>query len=280
MAERVLGVMIPDSINPVHAENASRIERLAAHAGFSVLVMNAGGKRSGEEQCLQEMLSAGVSGVCTMSVSTGAHEIYTNLPIPAVLIGSRTTVPELDYVVLDDYHAAYLVVQKLVERRLTRIAFLSYKRAQGYSAIDRENGFFKAVKRNTDTTLSIVVEDLPSEELRDSFLAAKKLMTLPTPPNAIVAQNDFIAYGAMQALSEMQITPGKDAAVIGFDDLLYSGLPKMSLSTVTNQGDPLPDRAFALLMRRLASPGPHGRCGIVLAPHLIYRKSFSGVFPC
>lgn len=280
MAERILGVMIPDSINPVHAENASRIERLAARAGFSVEVMNAFGTRAGEEQCLNKLLDQGAAGICTMSVSTGAHALYEDLPIPAVLIGSRTVVPTLDYVVLDDYHAAYLVVQKLVECRLTRIAFLSYKRAQGYSAVDRANGFFKAVKRNEDTTLTIVVEDLPSEALRDSFMATKKLMALPTPPNAIVAQNDFIAYGAMQALDELNIKPGKDVAVIGFDNLLYSGLPKMRLSTVSVWGKPLPDRAFDLLLSRLNAPGPHGRCGIVLAPQLLYRKSFMGVPSC
>lgn len=276
----VIGVMIPDSINPVHAENASNIERVALRAGFEVRVVNALGKRVGEEQCLDELLSAGVSGICTMSVSTGAHALYENSPVPVVLIGSRTVVPSLDYVVLDDYHAAYLVVEKLVRCKKTRIAFLSYKRAQGYSAIDRANGFYKAVHRNGDPSLTIVVEDLPSEELRASFFATKKLMELPEPPTAIVAQNDFIAYGALQALDELDLQPGRDVAVIGFDNLLYSQLPKMPLSTVSVMGRTLPERAFDLLLRRLHTPGPHGRCGIVLAPRLIYRNSFTGVEPC
>ena len=206
--------------------------------------------------------------------------LYEKAPIPAVLLGSRTESCGLDYIVLDDYHAAFLVVSRLASCRHRRIAFLSYPGAQGYSALDRMNGFRKAVKRQGESQFEISIRTLPSEQLAVSCAETAKLLALPERPTAIVAQNDYIAYGALQAVSEAGLAVGRDVAVIGFDDLEYSWLSKISLSSVACEGPNLAARGFALMQRRLIEQGRAGRCGILLAPRLVFRRSFSGEPVC
>ena len=281
MERPALGVIIPGLENPMHSERALRVRRLAKERGCDVCIENAAERESGEADCIKNLLARGIKGLIAMPASAASHTLYENLPMPAVLLGSRTESPALDYVVLDDYHAAYLVASRLFDCGRCRIAFLACPRAQGYAAADRLNGFQKAVRRQPDGERSrFILQPLSSERLTESCSAARALLRLPEPPTAIVAQNDYIAYGAMQAISEAGLIAGKDVAVVGFDDLLFSRLPKLRLSSVAAAGAPLPDRALLLLLRRLAEPSRAGRCGIVLAPRLALRATFPGEPPC
>lgn len=286
MPERTLGAVIPNNENPVHAEAAERLERLCRAAGFGFKLESAGADTEAASpdgahgRCIERLLSGGVSGIFALSAPVERQRLYEKVPVPTVLLGSRTESQTLDYIVLDDYHAAFLVVSRLARCRHKRIAFLSFPGAQGYSALDRMNGFRKAVKRQGESQFDIRIATLSSERLADSCAAAAALLAQPEPPTAIVAQNDFIAYGALQAVSEAGLTVGRDVVVIGFDDLEYSSLPKLGLSSVACEGPNLSTRGFMLMQRRLAEGRCAGRCGILLAPRLVFRKSFTGETPC
>ena len=281
MERPVLGVIMPGIENPMYGERALRVRRLAEARGYDVCIEDAAENARGEAGCVERLLERGVKGLIAMPASGITHGLYENLPVPAVLLGSRTESPELDHVVLDDYHAAYLVVSRLALCGRRRIAFLACPQSQGYAAADRLNGCQKAVKRQPEGERSqFILRPLASERLAESYAAARALLTLPEPPNAIAAQNDYIACGAMQAIFEAGLRAGKDVAVVGFDDMLLSRLPKLRLSSVAASGAPIADRAFSLLLRRLTEPARAGRCGLVLAPRLICRETFSGEPPC
>lgn len=271
-----IGIIVPASNNPGYAEYAACIRKVAESAGFAALTCFAPAHPSHEEACVQELLDAGVSGICTMPVSVNAHALYEHLPVPVVLMGSRTTVPSLDYVVLDDYHAAFLVEERLSACSCKRIAFLSCAKTPGYSAIDRSNGLSRAVRRNPDLELDILQQDLPTESQEAAYDTVRQLMGQTVSPNAIVAQNDFLAYGALAALKDLGIRPGQDVAVMGFGNLPDSSLPEISLSSVTVVGKPMPERAFELLCYRLSGEPRRGRKSIILAPRLVFRESFRG----
>lgn len=45
-----------------------------------------------------------------------------------------------------------------------------------------------------------------------------KLMSRRRPPTAVWLMSDEMAFGALQALRELGLAPGRDVSVIGFDD--------------------------------------------------------------
>ena len=49
---------------------------------------------------------------------------------------------------------------------------------------------------------------------------------------AIAGQNDMMAFGAIDALQEARIHVPKDVSVIGCDNIFYSGIRRMSLTTI------------------------------------------------
>lgn len=99
-----------------------------------------------------------------------------------------------------------------------RIGFISgpakYKplvdRYAGYCAVLMEHG------------LPIVPEYVsPNRDRRHikGYLEMKYLMELPERPTAVFTVSDRSAFGALQALREMGISPGRDVGLIGCDNI-------------------------------------------------------------
>ena len=81
--------------------------------------------------------------------------------------------------------------------------------------------------------------ELPDEYVRDGdFSSASgyretcELLALAEPPTAIVAASDLMALAALQAVWESGRRPGRDVAVVGFDDLEAAALAHPPLTTI------------------------------------------------
>jgi LacI family transcriptional regulator len=81
--------------------------------------------------------------------------------------------------------------------------------------------------------------DLPDEYVRggdfssaSGYREACALLALPKRPTAIVAASDLMALAALQAIREVGLEPGRDVAVVGFDDLEAAALAYPPLTTI------------------------------------------------
>ncbi|MBV7315271.1 LacI family DNA-binding transcriptional regulator [Shewanella sp. NIFS-20-20] len=104
------------------------------------------------------------------------------------------------------------------------------------------------------------------------FIAANRLLSMRhhQPFNAIFAGSDLIAIGVMQALQRHGLTPGKDVAVVGFDDLPFARFTSPPLTTVRQNtqlaGEALVD---SLINRIKGDPST----AITIATELMVRQS-------
>jgi LacI family transcriptional regulator len=64
------------------------------------------------------------------------------------------------------------------------------------------------------------------------YAAATSLLALPNPPDALFCASDLMAIGAMRAIDEAGLVPGKDVAVVGFDDIEAADLLRPRLTTL------------------------------------------------
>jgi len=101
------------------------------------------------------------------------------------------------------------------------------------------------------------------------------LLALPEPPTAIVAASDLMALAALQAIWESGRRPGRDIAVVGFDDLEAAALAHPPLTTIRQDREALgalaATRALELIERPGAVPGM-----TVLPVELVVRASSTG----
>jgi LacI family transcriptional regulator, galactose operon repressor len=100
------------------------------------------------------------------------------------------------------------------------------------------------------------------------------LLALREPPTAIVAASDLMALAALQAIRDAGLQPGRDVAVVGFDDLEAAALAHPPLTTIRQDRQELGTVAATRAVELIDAPGtsPHDT---VLPVELVVRASSS-----
>jgi len=130
----------------------------------------------------------------------------------------------------DDYQGARMAVDYLIKKGHTRIALIcgsvdsvpAHKRMMGYqSALMEHNlGFIPEYVKTGNWHYD------------DGYGNCMELLDLPTPPTAIFSMSDFMAVGALRALTERNLKVPEDIALHGFDNLQMASYTNPPLSTV------------------------------------------------
>ena len=104
------------------------------------------------------------------------------------------------------------------------------------------------------------------------YTAGKQLLTLATPPTAIVASNDQLAVGAMRAALERGLRIPTDISIVGFDD---TELARSIFPRLTTVRQPLAElgRTSVSLLNRLIDGQRTEALRIELATRLVVRES-------
>ncbi len=82
------------------------------------------------------------------------------------------------------------------------------------------------------------------------YQCARDLLALDAPPTAIVASNDLMAFGAVQAAREAGLRIGVDLSITGFDDIAMASTVSPALTTVRQPSYDMGEAAVDLLFRR------------------------------
>jgi DNA-binding LacI/PurR family transcriptional regulator len=108
------------------------------------------------------------------------------------------------------------------------------------------------------------------DDLARGRAAAGRLLDGPEPPTAFVCVSDTIALGAWTEITSRGLTPGRDAAVIGFDD--SSAAAAIGLTSIAQPLDEVADACLVALGKLLAKrTSRHDH--VLLKPRLVHRAS-------
>jgi DNA-binding LacI/PurR family transcriptional regulator len=82
--------------------------------------------------------------------------------------------------------------------------------------------------------------------------AMEGLLARPRRPTAVFAISDEMAFGAMRALRQHGLTPGRDVSIVGYDGHELADL--LDLTTVVQPVEELGVRGAQLMLERLLDP--------------------------
>lgn len=264
----------PDSpLSPFFYEAVSGALRAAKEKGWMISIL--GFKDRAEElSLLQKAVTQHlVDGVLLFDPQEGDPRFpLLKGKLPFVVIG-RTDNPEIHTVDNDNVEAAKLATQHLIRLGHKRIAFvhipLSY-----FTAKDRLEGYKQAL---TEAKLPFRKEFLVEADgyygVEAGYRAMLTLLEkLKEPPTAVLAMDDTLALGCIQAAAERGLKVPNDLAVVGFNDSAFSVHCEPPLTTVRIFSETLAYYAVDMLLRLVQ--------GEVVAPkrltvptQLIVRKS-------
>jgi LacI family transcriptional regulator len=123
--------------------------------------------------------------------------------------------------------------------------------------------------------------ELPEELLRQGDFSSASgyretcaLLALAPRPTAIVAASDLMALAALQAIRDAGLEPGRDVAVVGFDDLEAAALAHPPLTTIRQDRQELGTLAATRAIELIENPDVTPQA-TVLPVELVVRGSSS-----
>ena len=211
----VIALVIPDIENPYFTQLARGAEDAAQKAGYSVVLCNTDSQVEKEATYLEIAISEHMAGVILAAASPETNlDVLMAAGRPVVAV-DRGTEYNIDGVVMDNRTAGKAATDALARAGYRRIACITGPE-QIETAYERAEGYRQALAR-------CCPEQDPTELLRYSTFRVdggrqtmEELLALPEPPDALVAGNNLLGVGAIQVLTEHDLTPpAVGVAVIG-----------------------------------------------------------------
>lgn len=255
---RLLALLVSDIANPFYPQLARSVEQEAKRLDYTVVICNTGDRPAETRRYLERLLDQGLDGVVHASVSADEDVLYDLLPDRRRIVFTNRPPRELEasYVVSDNVGGAEDLTRYLLAKGHRRIGFIAGP-AFATNAVARVEGFRRAMAAAGDADPLVAEGDFSATHGGKTALA---WCDSAAPPTAMIAVNDSVALGAMEALTDRGLDVPGHVALAGFDGTRLAASPLVDLTTVDQHIDRMGRRAVRLLVRQLGRrTGAHPR---------------------
>jgi DNA-binding LacI/PurR family transcriptional regulator len=261
----LLGVML-DVRNPFHAELVEEVHVEASGAGYEVVLSTLTRDR-GEEQAVETLLDFRCEALILLGPDSPATFLdRLAAQVPCVAVGRLVRDAQVDVVRSADDVGVTAALQHLIDLGHTRIAFVDG--GKGAVAAVRRRGYRRAMRR-----AGLAAQVVPSDHTEAGGLRAGRALVAETDrPTAVVASNDRLAVGVLDAFLRAGVDVPGDVSVVGYDDSTLARLAHIDLTSVNQDAPAQAVNAVLMAVSRL-DEGRTSRSEMVLVPHLVVRSS-------
>jgi LacI family transcriptional regulator len=275
---KTIGIIIPEIVHHFFATVISGIEHVANDKGYNVIVCLSD-ESFDKEVINMEMLANGSIDGFIMSLSKETqqrkdfHHIseVINQGMPVVLFDRVTNDVLCDKVIIDDKLAAYNAVESLINNGMKKIGLIT---TVDYVSVGklRTDGYLQALQNHgilRDEKLIVKIEDIENCSNQIEELLGESGV------DSIFAVNELFAVTAIKAAKKLKMNVPEDIAVIGFTDGIISTYSSPSITTVSQNGIKMGNKAAQMLIERLESEDEDNEQYIteVIETHLVQRES-------
>ncbi|MDN5204965.1 LacI family DNA-binding transcriptional regulator [Fulvivirgaceae bacterium BMA10] len=272
-----IGVVVPEITSHFFAAIISGIQDILNASGYNIIMCQSNESYREEIKIIENLSSVRVDGfLIAPSSKTRKLDHFVKLKnsgVPIVIFDRDCQGLDVDKVLLDDYDGAFQAVDYLVKSGCKKVAHLGGSLSLSTS-IHRRQGYIDALKSNNLSVRDDHIFHTKGFKHSDGIRAAKSLLKLKDPPDAIFAVNDRIAIAAMYVAKMYGFKIPEDISIIGFDDEPHSSYFTPSLSTVRQPAYSIGLLSARILLQNLSNP--HDSPGFrreIFRPELIIRDS-------
>ena len=260
-----IAIISPSVNNPYHTAIITGIERAALANGYMTMVFNTYWNPHTELAILKKLDRRKIAGIIYAMnplQAERAREISHHTPV--VAIGDIVSDLGIDTVDINHFNAGCIVAEDLIGMGHKHIAYLTtalndahisrVRRCEGLQDTYRRlcpEGSVRVFCKDNKYEQEIQSVDIELESGRELAYACMKDPSI----TAIVAINDMVGFGVLDALLEAGCRVPEDYSLCGFDNIFPSRFQRMQLTTVdhatVNQGA----RAFHLLKEKMEDIG-------------------------
>jgi DNA-binding LacI/PurR family transcriptional regulator len=249
----IIGMIISDVSNPFFPAVVKGAEDTAFMNGYRLFLCNSDNNFLKEETYLRELQTYLPSGLIIMTSDINGSpklaEAYRDAGTAVVYVDRLPYAWTGDTVTSMNEQGSYEATKYLIGRGHTRIAMISGP-SQLTNSGERVAGFNRAMVEAKRAVPSEYIQEGDFNK-ESGYDKAKLLLRLTPRPSAIFAANDLLAFGALNAIRDLNLRCPEDVSVIGFDNLDLAEFVTPTLSSVEQAGYKLGALAAQAIMDRV-----------------------------
>ena len=251
---KVIGVIIPEIVHHFFATVISGIEAMANNHGYTFIICMSNESLDKEVINMEMMANGSIDGfIISLSKETqfkaDFHHINEVMSqgMPVVMFDRVTNEVLCDKVIIDDKLAAYDAVQHLIKSGKSKIAIVT---TQDYVSVGklRTDGYIKALLDNNlpyDENLVVRINDIENCETKIEALLKQGAI------DAVLAVNEVFAVTIIKKAKKIGVNVPSDLSVIAFTDGIISQYSTPTITTVSQNGFKMGQKAAKMLIDQI-----------------------------
>lgn len=236
---RQIGMVVADALNPYYNTLYTAFDQVATQNGYMTLLVNNRSRPGNDGAVLASLVAqrtdaivifGGLADLC--EPDSAYTELITRLgaQVPLIL-GSKMYDEHFSSVSVDHKHSMDLALEHLISLGHRDIGFI-YAGERFYGTRDKLLRFRKIMERRGLPVREEWLIEVPKYNAPSGQEGIDRLMQLPNHPTALVAINDTVAAGMLQALNRHGVRVPEEMSIIGFDNIFLTNLTTPTLSAV------------------------------------------------
>ena len=279
----LIGLIVPDVQNEVHAIFAKSIGECCAGHGYQMVLSNTEEDPDLELSNIRALAEVRCAGAVVMLTSHPRRETLKLLKeFPIVQILRRHVVLNSDWIGIDDRTAMALATGHLIELGHTRIGYVGGL-TEVNTGTDRLAGYRGTLEKHGlpfDDAIALT----GSVRARFARDAVSQLLRREPRPTAIITAGARVMLGVMEGIETLGLRVPEDISVVGYTDPPWLRGWGPGVTSVTAPFREIGLAAGQLLMQRMAerrseASGSLSPVSSMFAPSIVIRGSTTAVAP-
>jgi LacI family transcriptional regulator len=277
---KTVGILMPDMTSPFFTsivfEACETLENRQYHVIVSSLSRNAETERS----CFKLFLDMGLSGIIVVARFSRTLEYMKSIlggKLPIALAACSTDDPEIRYVSIDHRKAMYSGTEYLIDLGHRKIYFIGANSSIVANS-KRVEGFIAAIRANNIPVRNCKIL-YTAVNRAGGYSAALELIDSDDLPTAIIAANDYVAFGVMEAFKKKSLRIPEDISLLGFDNIETSSYSSIGLTTIQQPCHEIGGIAVDMLLNQIEHKDQIDRKHVIVDSPLIIRDTCRRVVP-
>lgn len=249
---KTIGVIIPDIQSPFFSEAVKYIEREVKKRNYNMLLCCSYWNVEEDLKYIRLLRTKGIDGLIIALAGDSERngilvDTLNDCGMPFISLDRWVEGLQCARVSIDHNMGGYIATKYLIEKGHTKIGCITGAMSS-YTARRREKGYRQAM---LEAGLPIKEEWIyeGDYQFQGGYDGGKAL--LKTDVTAIFASNDVMAYGLYRAAEEECKRIPDDISIIGFDDLQFSSMLAVPLTSVRQSVEELAIKATECLFKEI-----------------------------
>lgn len=273
LASRTEGALYKAFRHPLTMDIVGGLSVTAYKNGYKLLLSSLSNLND-DEKIIRELAMGGVTDGIIYYFSRVNDPIIENLKMyntPFVVVGRPSSEADsINWIDNDNMSSSYKLTEMLIKSGRKQILFAGAS-PNFIISIDKVEGYKKALIDNgmkIDERLIV-----PGRFITENgSILMQKIYDSGVRPDAIIAQDDILAFGIITKLQELSFRVPEDVAVAGFDNVPSSEFFTPSLTSVEMNAFELGTKACELLLKQI-NDETSGVSNYIVPSEIITRNS-------